>query len=144
MNKIVSACIRRVVDELTFLGSRFSLAVVLQDRSCFVVKGISCCAFEASRYVWSRSFVFFMFFFVVLLHLNHIPHNHGSSQQKVGSHKQFQAQLGRYIHVRNAFAIAVFFAVVEVFDDLLQHDTADGIEVADSCAGFREIACIPC
>ena len=78
---------------------------------------------------------------VVLLTTISPVHALRSSQQKIRSHEQLKTQLRGDIHIRHALAIAVFLAVVEIFDDLFQHDAADVFEVADSRLGFGEVAC---
>lgn len=65
-----------------------------------------------------------------------------SSQKKVGGHEKLQAQLRGNVHVRHAVTVAVLFVVVEILDDLLEHNATDVLEVTDPCLRFAEIACV--
>lgn len=64
-----------------------------------------------------------------------------SSQQKIRRHKQFETQFRGDLHVRHALTIAVFLAVVEVFDHLFEDDAADVFKAADAGLGFGEVTC---
>lgn len=62
-----------------------------------------------------------------------------SSVEVVRSHKQFQAQISRYVHVSYAGAVSMLFIVVEVFDDFLEDDAAQVLKVADTALSFTEV-----
>lgn len=53
-----------------------------------------------------------------------IPASRLSSVEIICSHQELQAEISWDIHVRYTGVISIFFVVVEIFDDFLEHDAA--------------------
>lgn len=55
------------------------------------------------------------------------PHSHVHDRtiEVISSDQQLQAQLRRYVHIRDVFALRMLLVVVQVLTDLLEYNTTD-------------------
>ena len=64
-----------------------------------------------------------------------------SAVEIVGGHQQLQAELTWDVRVGDAGLLTVLLVVVQIFNDLLQDDTVDVLEMTYAAERLAEVAC---